>query len=80
MENYWTLNRQGIDVDKFILQTDFSVITVGRASDQQLQCKSKILVCIYINTMYLKNENKYKILIIFLITSYYTNKVFITFV
>ena len=48
MENYWTLNRQGIDVDKFILQTDFSVITVGRASDQQLQCKSKILVCIYI--------------------------------
>ena len=80
MENYWTLNRQGIDVDKFILQTDFSVITVGRASDQQLQCKSKILVCIYINTMYLKNENKYKILIIFLITSYYTNQVFITFV
>ena len=80
MENYWTLNRQGIDVDKFILQTDFSVITVGRASDQQLQCKSKILVCIYIDTMYLKNENKYKILIIFLITSYYTNKVFITFV
>ena len=78
MENYWTLNRQGIDVDKFILQTDSSVITVGRASDQQLQCKSKILVCIYINTMYLKNENKYKILIIFLITSYYTNKVFIT--
>ena len=78
MENYWTLNRQGIDVDKFILQTDFSVITVGRASDQQLQCKSKILVCIYIDTMYLKNENKYKILIIFLITSYYTNKVFIT--
>ena len=58
MENYWTLNRQGIDVDKFILQTDSSVITVGRASDQQLQCKSKILVCIYINTMYLKNENK----------------------
>ena len=80
MENYWTLNRQGIDVDKFILQTDSSVITVGRASDQQLQCKSKILVCIYINTMYLKNENKYKILIIFLITSYYTNQVFITFV
>ena len=78
MENYWTLNRQGIDVDKFILQTDSSVITVGRASDQQLQCKSKILVCIYINTMYLKNEKKYKILIIFLITSYYTNKVFIT--
>ena len=80
MENYWTLNRQGIDVDKFILQTDSSVITVGRASDQQLQCKSKILVCIYIDTMYLKNENKYKILIIFLITSYYTNQVFITFV
>ena len=78
MENYWTLNRQGIDVDKFILQTDSSVITVGRASDQQLQCKSKIRVCIYINTMYLKNEKKYKTLIIFLITTYYTNKIFIT--
>ena len=48
MENYWTLNRQGIDVDKFILQTDFSVITVGRATDQHLQCKSKYhLVCIF---------------------------------
>ena len=50
MENYWTLNRQGIDVDdKFILQTDFSVITVGRANDQHLQCKSKNLDGIYIN-------------------------------
>ena len=49
MENYWTLNRQGIDGDKFILQTDFSVITVGRANDQHLQCKSKNLDGIYIN-------------------------------
>ena len=37
-DDYWTLNRLGIQ-HTFILQAHLPLIKVGRATDQQLQCK-----------------------------------------
>ena len=40
-DEFWTLNRLGIQ-HTFILQPHLPLIKVGRATDQQLQCKGTL--------------------------------------
>ena len=46
-DDYWTLNRLGIQ-HTFILQAHLPLIKVGRATDQQLQCKGNCKTVLFV--------------------------------